>query len=89
MKLRYRLVAIVLVCLGVATALLIPQGQVASADVKPAPESAAGRYQLFKNRSIAQPNEDCLLDTATGRVWKLTFDDKQQGKWVLAIEAPK
>jgi hypothetical protein len=85
----YRFVAVVLVCLGVAIALLIPHGQVVSADVKPGPESPAGRYQFFKNQSIGQPNEECLLDTATGKVWKLIFDDKQQGKWVLAVEGPR
>jgi hypothetical protein len=85
----YRFVAVVLVCLGVAIALLIPHGQAVSFDGKPAPEPPAGRYQLFKSRMIANPNEDCLLDTATGRVWKLFFDDNRKGKWVLAVEGPK
>jgi hypothetical protein len=85
----YRFVAVVLVCLGVAIALVIPHGPVVGADVKAAPEFPAGRYQLFKNQTIAQPNDDCLLDTATGKVWKLVFDDKLQGKWVLAVEGPK
>jgi hypothetical protein len=86
---RYRFVAVVLICLGVAIALLIPPGQAVSSGGKAAPESPAGRYQLFKNQRIANPNEECLLDTATGRVWKLTFDDRQRGKWVLAVEGPK
>ena len=72
-----------------AALVLIPRGQVVSADVKPAPASPAGRYQFFKNQSIGQPNEECLLDTATGKVWKLSFDDRQRGKWVLAVEGPK
>jgi hypothetical protein len=81
--------AVVLVCLGVAIALLIPHGRVVSADDRPAPEPPAGRYQFFKSQSIGKPNEECLLDTATGRVWKLSFDEKQRGKWVLAVEGPK
>ena len=85
----YRIVAVVLVCLGVAIALLIPHGRVVSADPKAAPEPPAGRYQFFKSKSIGAPNEECLLDTATGRVWKLSFDDQQRGKWVLAVEGPK
>jgi hypothetical protein len=85
----YRFVAVVLVCLGLAIALLIPRGQVVSAEDKPVPESPAGRYQFFKNPTIGKPNEECLLDTATGKVWKLSFDDKQQGKWVLAVDAPR
>jgi hypothetical protein len=85
----YRFVAVVLVCLAMAIALLIPDGRVVTAGDKPALESRAGRYQFFKNQIIAKPNEECLLDTATGRVWKLSFDDKQRGKWVLAVEGPK
>ncbi len=85
----HRFVAVALVCLGVAIALLIPHGQAVSSDSKPAAEAPAGRYQLFKNQAIANPNEECLLVTATGRVWKLTFDNKQQGKWVLAVEGPR
>ena len=84
----YRLVAVV-VCLVVAVALLIPRGQVASADPKATPEPPAGRYQFFKDQSINRLNDDCLLDTATGRVWRLEFDNQQRGKWVLAVEEPK
>jgi hypothetical protein len=86
---RYRSVAVVLVCLAVAIAMLVPRERVASADDKPAPKRPAGRYVFFKNQSIGKPNEECLLDTATGKVWKLFFDEKQQGKWVLAVEGPK
>ena len=86
---RYRFLAVVLVCLGVTIALLIPQRQVVSADGKPAAESPAGRYQFLKNQNIGRPHEECLLDTATGKVWKLSFDDKQRGKWILAVEGPK
>jgi hypothetical protein len=81
--------AVVLVCLGVAIALLIPHGRVVSADDKPAPGSPAGRYEYFRNQSIGKPNEECLLDTATGKVWKLSLDNKERGKWVLAVEGPK
>jgi hypothetical protein len=84
-----RSVGIVLVCFVAAIALLVLHGQLVSAGAKPAPESLAGRYQFFKNQSIGKPNEECLLDTATGKVWKLSFDDKQRGKWVLAVEGPK
>jgi hypothetical protein len=89
MKRSFRFVAVVFVCVGLAIALLIPHGPVVGGGAKPAPESSAGRYQLFKNQRIGNPNEECLLDTATGRVWKLSFDAKQRGKWVLAIEGPK
>jgi len=85
----YRFMAVVLVCLGVAIALLLPHGRVVSADAKPAPESFAGRYQFFKNQSIGKVNSECLLDTATGKVWTLSFDNKQRGRWVLAVEGPK
>jgi hypothetical protein len=85
----YRFLVLVVVCVAVAVALLIPRGQVASADPKAPPEPPAGRYQLFKNPSINRLNHDCLLDTATGRVWLLEFDEKQRWKWVLAVEAPK
>jgi hypothetical protein len=85
----YRFVAVVVGCLVVAIALLIPRGQVVSADPKAPAESPAGRYQLFKNHSINSLNDDCLLDTATGKVWRLEFDREQRGKWVLAVEGPK
>jgi hypothetical protein len=85
----YRSVVVVLVCVGVAIALMMPHGQVFSAGDKPAPAPAsfAGRYQFFKNAHIGQPNEECLLDTATGKVWKLSIDN-QRGTWVAAVEAP-
>jgi hypothetical protein len=71
-----------------AILLLIPHGQVVIADAKPAPQSPAGRYQFFKSQRIANPNEECLFDTATGAMWKLSFDDKQRGKWVIVVEGP-
>jgi hypothetical protein len=86
----FRFVAAVLACLGVAVALLIPRGQVASADPKAPPESQAGRYQLFKSRNVNNRYEDCLLDTATGKVWRLGVDNEQQGaKWSLAVDGPR
>jgi hypothetical protein len=84
-----RILAVVLVCLGMAVALLIPHGQVVSADPKAASEPPAGRYQFFRDQRIGHPNEECLLDTATGRIWKLSFDNQQRGTWVLAVERPQ
>jgi hypothetical protein len=42
MRPGYRFVAVAVVCLAGAVTLL-PRGQVASADVRPAPEAPAGR----------------------------------------------
>jgi hypothetical protein len=74
------------VCLGVAIALLIPQGRVVSADPRLAPEPPGGRYQVFKAQSL---DDDCLLDTATGRVWRLRSPDRLRGEWVVAVEGPR
>jgi hypothetical protein len=80
------LVAVVVICLTVAGTLLIPHGQVVSADSKPAPEPPVGRYQVFKAQNL---EDDCLLDTATGKVWRLKSESKLRGEWVLAVEGPK
>jgi hypothetical protein len=44
-----------------------------------------GRYQVFRSEYL---RGDCLLDTATGKVWKL----KAKGTdiaWTLEVDAPK
>jgi 4'-phosphopantetheinyl transferase len=84
-----------LLCVGVAVALWIPSGRVASADQKgggttvfggaPGPVPQSGRYQMVKLES-GTPRTDYLLDTATGQLWRL---DKPTNKWVLLVEAPK
>src|SRR5262249_8247966 len=84
---NYGLLAVVIVGIGLAITLLIPHGKGISADPKPAPESLSGRYQVFKSQKIP---DECLLDTATGKVWRLKADGVGElGQWVLAVEAPK
>ena len=68
----------------VALMLLLPHGQVAGADPKPAPQPLVGRYQYL--RGVPGVGE-CLLDTATGKVWK--FDTSPASKWIPALDAPK
>jgi hypothetical protein len=79
-----RFLAIVAVALGLAIALLTPHGQDINANPKPAPEPRVGRYQVFKSQTLP---DDCLLDTATGKVWRLQKDGLQ-GRWNLAVEGP-
>jgi hypothetical protein len=81
----YRFLAIVVVGLGMAIALLMPHRQVVSADPKPALGPAVGRNQVFKSGNLP---DDCLLDTATGKVWRLKAEGLR-GEWVLAVEGPK
>jgi len=81
----YRFFAIVVVALGLANALLTPCGQGVSANPKPAPEPQGGRYQVFKSQNL---RDDCLLDTATGKVWRLQAEGLR-GQWHLAVEGPK
>jgi hypothetical protein len=87
MRYSYPLAAVVVICLGVAIALLIPHGQVASADPKPAPEPPVGRYQVFRHQD--GDIGDCLLDTATGKVWRFENPKLARTKWVLVAEEPK
>jgi hypothetical protein len=76
----------VMVCLVAAMTLLIPNRQIVSAE--PAAQPPVGRYQVFKSHGLA--DHDCLLDTATGKVWRLKAEGLQQeGKWILAVEAPR
>jgi hypothetical protein len=82
---RFRFLGVVVISLGIAIALLTPHGQGVSADPKPAPGPTAGRYQVFKSGNLP---DDCLLDTATGKVWRLKADGLR-GEWVLAVEASK
>jgi hypothetical protein len=86
MSRSYQFLAVVVVGLGMAIALLIPPRQVVSADPKPAAEPAVGRYQVFK--STKNLPDDCLLDTATGKAWRLKVNGLQ-GEWVLFAEGPK
>jgi hypothetical protein len=88
MRRSSRLVVILLVGLGVLMLLLISNRHVVSADPKPKPDlqSAVGRYQVFKSQNL---EDDCLLDTATGKVWRLKAESKLRGEWVLAVESPK
>ena len=82
---NYRFLASVVVALGLAIALLTPHGQGVSANPKPAPEPPVGRYQVFKSQNLP---DDCLLDTATGKVWRLQADGLR-GQWHLAVEGPR
>ena len=82
----YRFLAIVVMALGLAIALLTPHGQGVSANPKPAPEPPVGRYQVFKSQNL---RGDCLLDTATGKVWRLEAADGLRGQWHLAVEGPR
>ena len=81
----YRFLAIVVVALGLAIALLTPHGQGVSANSKPAPEPPVGRYQVYKSQNL---RDDCLLDTATGKVWRLQAEGLR-GQWHLAVEGPR
>lgn len=85
---NYRLVAVVIFSLGVAVAL-IPQARVVGADAKAPPEPCAGRYHFFKSPKLNEINEECLLDTGTGKVWRLESDNQRRLHWVLAVDAPK
>ena len=85
---RKWVVLLCLLCAAVAVALWIPSGRVASADRKPDPVPQSGRYQMVKLES-GLARTDYLLDTATGKLWRLEVDDKKTGKWVLVAEAPK
>jgi hypothetical protein len=41
---------------------------------------------------IEGAGNNCLLDTATGKVWRLELDGRlepEKGKWVLFAEGPK
>ena len=84
----YQFLAVVIVGISLAIALLVPHGQGITADPKPAPETRVGRYQVFKSHKLS---DDCLLDSATGKVWRLEADGvlDHGGKWVLAVEGPK
>jgi hypothetical protein len=84
----YQLVAVVVFCLGLASALLISQGTVVRAEQKPDSPLPIGRYQQYKSAVL---DGECLLDTATGKVWRLLKDQQRFGKgqWVLAVEGPK
>jgi hypothetical protein len=81
----YRFWAIVVMALGLAIALLTPHGQGVSANPKPAPEPRVGRYQVYKSQNF---RDDCLLDTTTGKVWRLRAEGFG-GEWHLAVEGPK
>jgi hypothetical protein len=80
-----RFLGVVIVAVGLAIALLIPHGQGICDDPKAAPESRVGRYQVFKSQNLP---DDCLLDTATGKVWRLKADGLR-GEWIFAVEGPK
>jgi subtilisin-like proprotein convertase family protein len=80
-----RFLALVAVALGLAIALLTPHGQDISANQQQAPEPRVGRYQVFKSQNFT---DDCLLDTATGMVWRLQKDGLR-GAWNLAVDGPK
>jgi hypothetical protein len=82
----YQCFMLVVFCLGLAAVLLFSQGQVVSADQKPDPLTPVGRYQQYKTAVL---DGDCLLDTATGRVWRLAKKEAFKGEWVLAVEGPK
>ena len=88
---RKWVVLVCLLCVGVAAALWVPSGRVASAEQKPDPVAPSGRYQVVKMVSLTTNNvNEYLLDNATGKLWRLDHTpDKEPGKWVLVAEAPK
>jgi hypothetical protein len=82
---RYRSLAIVAVCVAVAVAALVPHGRVASADARPAAQPPMGRYQVFQTAD----KRDRLLDTATGKVWRLKDPNIAPTEWELVADGPK
>jgi hypothetical protein len=85
------------VLVGLVIALLWPFGPratLAQQGGRPAADAAIGRYHVFFSARLSPnaSNVDCLLDSATGRVWVLKTKDpggSGKGAWVPAVEAPK
>jgi hypothetical protein len=87
----WRLVSIGLfVCLALAF-LFKGQEKAGGADGA-APQVQAGRYQPFKTSFSGDfDSGECLLDTATGKLWVLEnhHNDKPRSKWVQVADQPK
>jgi hypothetical protein len=80
-------------CVCLAGALLFTGGRTGGAEGT-TPQVQVGRYQPFKTSLKGDFDAgDCILDTATGKLWVLERDPRGERKprliWVLVAEAPK
>jgi len=76
-----------------AFGLLFNGGRSVGGDA-PDPPVQVGRYQAFHTTLKGdQDAGECILDTATGKLWVLERDPRGERKprlqWVLVAEAPK
>jgi hypothetical protein len=64
------------------------EAQGPAAQQKPV-ELHVGRYQFFHRQTNEPTQNDCLLDTATGKLWSLRNVTGNTLRWGLLADAPK
>jgi hypothetical protein len=88
-------VALIGVCVALAVVCLSSIGQTAGQVPRPPEPVQSGRFQPFKTGFKGDLDlGECILDTATGKLWVLTRKDPQDKpkircSWELLADAPK
>ena len=87
--------ALIGLCVALAVIALSASGQTAGPAPRPPEPVQVGRFQPFKTGFKGDFDlGECILDTATGKLWVLTRKDPQDNpkvrcSWQLLAEAPK
>jgi hypothetical protein len=87
--------ALIGLCIALAVIVLASSGQTAGPAPRPPEPVQSGRFQPFKTGFKGDLDlGECILDTATGKLWVLTRKDPQDKpkvrcSWQLLAEAPK